>query len=555
MPASHDPAFESLLRSNNPPLPGEEAALLARIASYNEPLKRLELEESGLQDFLLDLQSQMDEVSHRVEMLHKERARISQAIRERQIVFSPLRPFPAEILYHILLHAIEFPVRRTLLAAEPYPYSSSWDFPDPKTSLWTVAAVSVKWRSVAESFPKLWSLVNISIAESNFRGYTYRRLCAQLQRFKEQPLSVSIYKPASSGYEFPSQMTPILFSSAARIREFHLYLPAATLLSKLPSFRLSLPSLEVLVVLCTEKDITRYNQIRLFASVPKLQSLEVIDIKEPQTCLDLPWHLLKKYRSNHFPDVWENGFPDHRPLHLYKTIPQVEVCVLQLGGSCEKDDGMDGIVLECPQLRSLDLTTWNIAYEEGDEFSTLLALTSNLKLPALSILKVACVQNDDEKEKDVVFTSICGLIQRSSSPVTVLHFDHGDVLTKDLSQLLHSTPTLEDIRITRTTPGLVTTEVIQNLIVDSTASEDPIVPRLRSLTLSGVCGKLQPKLVGHFIQSRWSTDADDSFRSVERLRVLELRGSFRSPDNFQHSVFSLLDQHIKEGISFAVFCD
>lgn len=28
---------------------------------------------------------------------------------------------------------------------------------------------------------------------------------------------------------------------------------------------------------------------------------------------------------------------------------------------------MDGIVLECPQLRSLDLTTWNIAYEEGDE--------------------------------------------------------------------------------------------------------------------------------------------------------------------------------------------
>lgn len=73
------------------------------------------------------------------------------------------------------------------------------------------------------------------------------------------------------------------------------------------------------------------------------------------------------------------------------------------------------------------------------------------------------------------------------------------------------------------------------------ASEDPIVPRLRSLTLSGVCGKLQPKLVGRFIQSRWSTDADDSIRSAERLRVLELSGSFAFPDNFQHSVFSLLD--------------
>lgn len=150
------------MRSNDPPLPGEEAALLANITSYNEPLRRLELEGSGLRAFLLDLQSQMDEVSYRVEMLRQERARISQAVRERQIVFSPLRRFPAEILCHILLHAIEFPVRRTLLATESPPYSSSWDFPDPKP----ICGPSLLCRSSGE--------VSLSLSRSFGHWSTFR---------------------------------------------------------------------------------------------------------------------------------------------------------------------------------------------------------------------------------------------------------------------------------------------------------------------------------------------------------------------------------------------
>lgn len=120
-------------------------------------------------------------------------------------------------------------------------------------------------------------------------------------------------------------------------------------------------------------------------------------------------------------------------------------------------------------------------------------VADRLILPKLSVLKVVCSQRGNCETPDV-FSSLCHLLQRSKSPITILHFDHGRILPKDLLQLFRSAPTLEDLRLTRLCTGVFTQKVMETLTVNHASSEDLILPHLRILYVPSEAAEI-PDLV------------------------------------------------------------
>ncbi len=255
------------------------------------------------------------------------------------------------------------------------------------------------------------------------------------------------------------------------------------------------------------------------------------------------------YRSDH---AYQPVYPfrhigprAHHHLNVLRKLQQVEVCVLRFGDSSEEDEfGNEVYPLICPQLHMLDISSWNIDYAEQD--SVFQQVADRLVLPRLSILKVACSQRDNYETPDV-FSSICHLLQRSQSPITVLHFDHGRILTKDLLQLFRSTPTLEDLRLTRLGTGVFTQKVMEKLTVDHASSEDLVLPHLRTLYMPSEIDKIADLV--RMVRSRRIGDYSGRFN---RLQTLRLCGNF--PDTYPDldTIISDLKQYYAEGFSFGI---
>lgn len=292
-----------LTRSNNPPSQYEETVLSGMISSYDQQIQCVDTEASNLEAFSFSLKAQIVAVTQRMDTLRLERARIIEAASESRNLLNPVRRLPLEILNHIFLDTIDFPVSRTQVTrygeeddtGEP----GNWEFKTPDSSLWSITEVSKTWRNASLSFPKLWSYVNIVITESNFKDYSYiRQLGRQLDRSANHPLSISVCRIAkeSAQQDLPPQLATVLFSFSSRIQELHLYL-TLSIFFQMSEMQLSLPALECLVLLCQNRvsGILPEN-LRLFSYTPKLQSLEVIDWRDD---FELPWNQLKKYRSDH----------------------------------------------------------------------------------------------------------------------------------------------------------------------------------------------------------------------------------------------------------------
>ncbi|PBK73261.1 hypothetical protein ARMSODRAFT_851066, partial [Armillaria solidipes] len=89
------------------------------------------------------------------DILDQERTRISEAIHECQGIISPVQRLPPELLCQIFLGTIERPQATADLDAQLHDIKSVGYPP------LSISSVSVKWRSIALSFPELWSSINI----------------------------------------------------------------------------------------------------------------------------------------------------------------------------------------------------------------------------------------------------------------------------------------------------------------------------------------------------------------------------------------------------------
>ncbi len=218
---SDDPEWMHLTRSNNPPSQHEEMALSTMISAYDEQIQGINLEKSNLEAFSLALKAQIVVVSQKIEALCEEHARVTEAARERRGLLSLVRRLPPEVLNHIFLNTIDFPVPRTPIRhnavkdREARVISRNWKFNATESSLWSITGVSPKWRSVCLSSSRLWSYVNVFITDSNVADYSYiRRLGLQLDRSEKYPLSMSICHIAeeSTAENLPPKLVAILFS-------------------------------------------------------------------------------------------------------------------------------------------------------------------------------------------------------------------------------------------------------------------------------------------------------------------------------------------------------
>ncbi|KAK0190768.1 hypothetical protein F5146DRAFT_567697 [Armillaria mellea] len=468
------PALTRIINSNDPPLPAESAAIRGLIADQTRRVSALQTQVAHLASYRQDLLAQVSTVDGSIAALERERERVSQAIQEQKRLLSPVRRLPPEVLSLIFLETIVFPIKRTPSASE----SEWWDIELAESAMWSVEQVCRQWRRVSVSFPELWSYINITITDDNFRedGYAYVRCLAhQFSRSRLCPLSLSItdISNQSSFDKLPPPLVTLLLSVASRVRELHLLLSAA-IFSTVPAVRLALPSLTTLSLLSTDaEEISRYSNLNLFDSAPNLHDVEAMNIRDPVASFALPWHQITRYKSDHLLDDWADPGPD-TCIHLLSIIsqPQLVECDLRCEVNC-LDAVFTGKLFPvvCTRLRSLRLSSWPYS---STGVRALHQILDRLMLPVLESLTVVCQEGHPDLEDQQTFSALRRLVERSCPPLQVLYFEHGEVCEEDAMAVLRATPALTDLRL-----------VNVNLAV-LPLTED-VIPDLRVLHFSSGC--------------------------------------------------------------------
>ncbi|KAK0431430.1 hypothetical protein EV421DRAFT_2016682 [Armillaria borealis] len=511
-----------LTRSNDPPLDAEVDSLQAMIASYEAELQSIQSEEAHLKAFILDMEHQVSAIQKTVDALPQERERISEAIQERKRLLSPMRRLPPEILSRVFRWTIQFPMSRYQNGQSAY----WWRFVPEENILCSIERVCKRWREACLSSPELWSYINIIINDVNFgdNAHAYiRRLGRQLSRSggSSALLSLAISHDASQSSpsdstQMPPTLMALLFSLAGRIQELHLALPSR-MFEGIPSLQLSLPSLKTLGLIPTDGEaIDDHQSLQLFSSTPNLRTLDIVDVKRLCHSFVLPWSQITTFRSDHalHPACSPGALPRHY-LYALKQLSELEECHLRLEANSVSESSWDecSFPITCPKLRILKLSSWR-----HNTDMPITKLADRLVLPALMQLEVECSVGDAGRDPRQTFTAIRELLQRSKAPITVLHFDHGRILTADILHVLQNTPTLEDICLTDIDEGAVADQVLFDLTLKP--DKLALVPRLRTLHLSGAL-PLHMHTFRDMLKSRW-TVADICSPPVRRLAEVKL---------------------------------
>ncbi|PBK69804.1 hypothetical protein ARMSODRAFT_974896 [Armillaria solidipes] len=432
------PAFTRIINSNDPPLPAESDAIRGLIAEQTRCVSALQTQVAHLESYRQDLLAQVSTVDDKISALERERERVSQAIREKKRLLSPVRRLPPEVLSLIFLETIVFPIKRTPSASE----SEWWDIELAESPMWSIEQVCRQWRMVSVSFPELWSYINITITDDNFK---------------------------EDGYAYFRQTSPAA-GDAAVVRG------KQAIFSTVPAVRLALPSLTKLCLLSTDaEEISRYNNLNLFDSAPNLHAVEAMNIRDPVTSFALPWRQITRYKSDHLLDDWADPGPD-TCIHLLSIVsqPQLVECDLRCEVNCA--DGVfsgKAFPVVCTRLRSLSLSSW--AYTSTG-VRALHQILDRLMLPVLESLRVVCQEGHPDLEGEQTFSALRRVVERSRAPLEVLYFEHGEVREEDVVAVLRATPALRDLRLVDVNLGVLPLGDLE------------VVPDLRVLHLSGCVG-------------------------------------------------------------------
>ncbi|KAK0453825.1 hypothetical protein EV421DRAFT_1957950 [Armillaria borealis] len=458
------PAFTRIINSNDPPLPAESDAIRGLIAEQTRCVSVLQTQVAHLESYRQDLLAQVSTVDDKISALERERERVSQAIREKKRLLSPVRRLPPEVLSLIFLETIVFPIKRTPSASE----SEWWDIELAESPMWSIEQVCRQWRMVSVSFPELWSYINITITDDNLKKMAMRTCAA---------LPTSSAAPGFSSFDkLPPPLVTLLLSVASRVRELHLLLSAA-IFSTVPAVRPgpaftyeTLPALYRTRRRLVGTITSTYSTLR-----PTCTAVEAMNIRDPVSSFALPWHQITRYKSDHLLDDWADPGPD-TCIHLLSIIsqPQLVECDLRCEVNCA--DGVfsgKAFPVVCTRLRSLSLSSW--AYTSTG-VRALHQILDRLMLPALESLRVVCQEGHPDLEGEQTFSALRRVVERSRAPLEVLYFEHGEVREEDVVAVLRATPALRDLRLVDVNLGVLPLGDLE------------VVPDLRVLHLSGCVG-------------------------------------------------------------------
>ncbi|KAK0238733.1 hypothetical protein EDD85DRAFT_827939 [Armillaria nabsnona] len=529
----------NLARSNDAPNPSEEKILQKMMSDTGKRIGALDAHVLELKALRQAFIARVDE---ELSALDKERQRLSDSVRERQNVLGALRRMPKEVLAHIFLHTIVFPFPY----GKPTSYGLWSSFSAKRHPLLSFELVSRNWKDVLDTFPNLWSYVNILIDRMPSNTYI-RYIGNQLSRSRQCPLSISICHSDSVSVTrlgaFPAAILMTLFTVSPRVKALRLCLPGKYF-ADMQQLHLSFPNLQDLVLISLS-ETSEVAQHLHFGSLPHIRVFQTADISNTYT-LSLPWHQITLFTYVH--SQVGHGAPAHRILDILKMTSRLSVCRLSVDLQPLTTEVVEETTLS--QLHSLTLSSM---YRQGFNFPPVIPFVLNsLKLPALSTLSVSCLDGFASRDQATTFTSIRQLIERSHSPLTSLRFYNGEVLKDDLIHVLSSTPTLQNLHL-KDVGGEITDQVLNDLArrVD-TESGSPVpalVPQLHTLHLSGQLD-FQVELYVGMVESRW-TCHPRHLKSVDICRHVDWRRG-REEEEANILALSRLDVLVSEGLDVTV---
>ncbi len=404
VPLTDHPDLGKLTRSNDAPTPPEEKTLRQMMSDSGKRVDALDTPVLELKALRQALERSIVRVYEELAALDKERQRLSDSIRERQNVLSALRRMPKEVLAHIFSHTLVFPFPQTKSSY------GIWSSVAPRRHpLISFELVSRNWKDVLETFPNMWSSVNI--ISDRMSSITYAHYIGnQLSRSRLCPLSVSIchsnflyIRPGT----FPDLMLATLFSVSSRIQTLHLCIPGNQF-ADMRHFHLSFPTLQELV-LSSSYDTSEVAQHLHFGSLPNLRVFHATDISNVDR-LSLPWHQITHFTNIH--EVAGRGLSAPRAQSILKMMSRVSVCRISLDLQSTMTGDVGQTTLS--QLHSLALSS---VYRQGLGSPPVVpSVLNSLILPGLLDLSVACLLGSSSREQDTTFTSVRQLIECSHSP-------------------------------------------------------------------------------------------------------------------------------------------
>lgn len=369
-----------------------------------------------------------------------------------KLIMNPVRRVPTEILcdifYLFVNEDLESAQDRTI-TVDVFNYMP-----------WKVAQVSRAWRSVALSFPRLWSIVHIFVDETDLnasRKWGFL-LGLQLQRSALHPLSVSICSRCNIPPLHP--FLQVLLPSSSRWSELFLWIPCSSFDAVCP-IKASLQSLQSLHIWCyflegvipkpTPSDIKASRLFDIFTFAPKLHTL----FGHPKHIIHsrLPWLQIRTYHSLFI-------FEQLKILELLSCMPNLESCSLV----CDESDS------ESETLPQVELTHLRHLSLSGNGAHHVSRLLDYLKLPYLGSLDIT---------GHIDVHSLEPLRFISSLQELRIHMDTSFFFSdEDCRALLMVVPSLRSLILD--CPGILIERFINQL-----ANAPSLLPHLQCLTLEG----------------------------------------------------------------------
>ncbi|KAJ7590456.1 hypothetical protein C8J56DRAFT_1025469 [Mycena floridula] len=249
------PQFLPFIVSNQLPSPAQESVFRQMLAESIESVKYLD--------------NRIETMRRDLEALVRRRSQKEREVTDYKSVLHPIRRLPREILCEIFLSC----VIEDLGDREEEEIS----YLAPSSTIWILPHVSSLWRSVALSFPRMWSTVRLVGSDPDDLHEPSSRLPflqAQLQRSASHQLTVCL----AFLYGFSEDLRPLLsmlFSTSHRWKDVLIWTDIGSLGSYFSPLRNRLPSLTTLSIWNSSEtaEILTPSELTMFEVAPALTTL------------------------------------------------------------------------------------------------------------------------------------------------------------------------------------------------------------------------------------------------------------------------------------------
>ncbi|KAF5353640.1 hypothetical protein D9757_013187 [Collybiopsis confluens] len=283
--------LSDLFQSNLPPNESQISQILDICSSSASELDHLNSEIHRLQQSLASVTAQRDDLQSKISTY--------------QILLSPLRQFPTEILQQIFQ-----------LTLNPFPVIAADEGP------LVLGRVCSRWRSICLSTPELWNAVHITVPEALHTFQDYSAKCSRLtlglstwlSKAKSLPLYLSVFSKNENTYQEDviqvSTMLQILVPYASQWKYISLQVPASCLRVFSSLSGADVPVLETARISCSDTNPfilgPDFRHPPFLESAPSLRRLNLGDAG-PSFHPVVPWSQLQFLLLDH--NDWDFG-PD-----------------------------------------------------------------------------------------------------------------------------------------------------------------------------------------------------------------------------------------------------